>query len=214
MICSRKELKFYLQADLMMNRGYFKRSVLRRIYELWMPDEVMSFLRAMRKYSYYTPPNCKSLLNKVAFFILSQYYKRKFILEGNKLGLSIGKDCFGYGLVIHHPGTIVVGSNNRIGNYALLNTSTCIIQNGSRIGDGLFMGTGATIIKNVSLAENVWVGANSVVNKSFGANMLIGGAPAKEIKSIRGGWYQYLYKDEWYRRYTMCEKLKKEMGLN
>ena len=197
---------------MMMNRGCFKRSILRRLYEIYMPDEVMNYLRAMRKFSYYSIPKVK-LLSKCILFFLSKYYKRKFILLGNKLGFSIGKDCFGYGLVIHHPGSIVVGSNNSVGNYALMNTSTCIIQNGSTIGDGLFMGTGATIIKKVFLADNVWVGANSVVNTSFDANKLIGGMPAKQLKIIKGGWYRYLYKEEWYRRYTMCEKLKKEMGL-
>lgn len=44
--------------------------------------------------------------------------------------------------------------------------------------------------------------------------MLIGGAPAKELKNIEGAWYQYLYKEEWLRRYQKCEELKKEMGLN
>lgn len=109
------------------------------------------------------------------------YYKRKFVLLGNQLGFSIGKDCFGYGLVIHHPGTIVVGSNNNIGNYALLNISTCITKNGSHIGDGFFFGSGAKIIKKVSLGNDTWIGANSVVNNSYPeGGVLIAGLPGKK----------------------------------
>ena len=52
-ITSRKILKFCLQADRMMNRGKFKRTLYDRIRELILPDHVMSFLYYMRKCSYY-----------------------------------------------------------------------------------------------------------------------------------------------------------------
>ncbi len=95
---------------------------------------------------------------------------------------------FGYGLVIPHHGTIVVGGSNRIGNYAVLHTSTCISDKECTIGDGLYLSTGAKITQKVILGDGVMIGANSVVNKSFGGNVLIVGAPAKE-KSFRTIWY-------------------------
>ena len=53
------------------------------------------------------------------------------------------------------------------------------------------------------------------INKSCPeSNRFIAGIPAKEKCINQGGWYQYLYKEEWCRRYTKCETLKKEMGLN
>jgi len=52
-ITSRKILKFSLQADRMMNRGKFKRTLFDWIKELILPDHVMSFLYYMRKCSYY-----------------------------------------------------------------------------------------------------------------------------------------------------------------
>ena len=55
-IKSKKELQFYIMADRMMNRGYFKRSILRIIYELIIPDVLMDYLVAMRMLQYYTPP--------------------------------------------------------------------------------------------------------------------------------------------------------------
>lgn len=55
---------------------------------------------------------------------------------GIKLGFSIGYDVFGYGLHIPHYGTIVVNGICKIGNYAVLHTSTCIGGAGKVIGDG------------------------------------------------------------------------------
>ena len=52
------------------------------------------------------------------------YYKYRFRKLGMKLGFTISENVFGYGLVIPHYGTIVVGSGNRVGNYAVLHTST------------------------------------------------------------------------------------------
>lgn len=54
MITSRKQLKFYLHADMMMNRGYFKVPLKKRFIQLFLPDYIMEFLKSMRKVQYYT----------------------------------------------------------------------------------------------------------------------------------------------------------------
>lgn len=217
LIKSKKELSFYIMADRMMNRGYFRRSLLRIIYELFIPDVFMNYLEVMRKLQYYTPScssvsisnyfdNAKTFIREVRLL----YYKKRFIQY--KLGYSIGPYCFGYGLTIHHHGTITIGGNNRIGNYALINTSTCIIRNGSIIGNGLFMGAGAKIIKKVSLGDNVYIGANSVVNMSYDeSNILIAGLPCKKIKKVDGAWYDSLYGGFWKERRDKVESLKEKM---
>ena len=158
MIKTRKELKFYIAADNMINRGYFSPPITSRIKHLFSPDITMDFLKCMRFLSYYS--NKKGLLNK--FFTL--YYKRLYIRLSLKCGFTIGYNCFGYALLIHHYGTIVCGASNRIGNFASLNTSTCIIENGSIIGDFFYMGTGSVISKKVSLGDNVKVGALSAAD--------------------------------------------------
>ena len=68
-ITTKKELSFYIQADLMMNRGVFKRPLPQRIKELLFPDPIMRFLRVMRTLSYYsntknTPPSCERYICK------------------------------------------------------------------------------------------------------------------------------------------------------
>lgn len=117
------------------------------------------------------------------------YYYALYNRISKKLGFSIGYNVFGYGLVIPHYGTIVVGGNNRCGNYCVLHTSTCITGNGKVIGDAFYLSTGAKVTSKVVLGDNVSVGANSVVNKSvIDGNVMIAGAPAKVIKSTVA-WY-------------------------
>ncbi len=139
------------------------------------------------------------------------YYKYKYRKLGVKLGFSIGCDVFGWGLVIPHYGTIVVGNSNRIGNYTVLHTSTCITDNDKIIGDGLYLSTGAKITSNIILGNNVSVGANSVANKSYGDNILIAGVPAKEIK-VSEAWYDR-DGEKYSNRVKRIEELRKSFSL-
>ena len=174
-IKTKKELKFVIQADKIMNGiggGFYG-----KIRGLLFPDYIGRFLVEMRKTSYYKQQ--KGLFNK----LLLGYHFAKYKRLGLKLGFTIGCDALGYGVVIPHYGTIVVGNSNRIGNYAVLQTSTCISSNGKIIGDGLYMGSGAKITSKVKLGNNISVGANSLVNKDcLQDNVLLGGMPAKVIK--------------------------------
>jgi len=52
-ITSKKELKFFLMADYMMNRGKFGPSLIDRVVHIFFPDYIISYLVAMRKTSYY-----------------------------------------------------------------------------------------------------------------------------------------------------------------
>ena len=52
------------------------------------------------------------------------------------------------------------------------------------IGDNCWIGGHATINPGVELGNNVVVGAGSVVTKSFGNNVVIGGNPARILRTI------------------------------
>ena len=187
-----------------MNRGRYKPSLTDKIKNLFFPDYIMNFLSAMRKVSYYKH---KKGVNQFILYIWYYYKYRKLKI---KLGFNIGYDSLGYGVIIPHHGTIVIGSSNRIGNYAVLHTSTCITDNGKTIGDGLYLSAGVKITSKIVMGNNISIGANSLVNKSFeGDNVLVGGMPAKIIKESPA-WY---IRDNFIERVKRVEDLKKEYSL-
>lgn len=210
-ITSRKELNFVIKADYMMNRGYFTPSILTKIKNLLMPDYIMNYLVLMRKINYlstYVNRNSKAYFAK---FKLA-YYKIKYYHLGIKLSFSIGPQVLGYGCVIPHYGSLGVGSSNRLGNYCVLHTLTSITDNGKVIGNALYLSKGAKITSKIILGDNISIGANSVVNKSFPeGNIMIAGAPARIIKESQP-WYirdGKIYAD----RVRKIETLKKQLGL-
>lgn len=181
-IASKEDLKFYISADLMMNRGYFRCSAKKKLVNLLFPDRIMDYLKVLRKTEYYiNTGKTRSLGYGLARARLSSL--------GMKLGFSIAPNVFGYGLVIPHYGTVVVGAGNHIGNFAVLHTSTCITAGQKTIGDGLYLSTGGKIIGDITLGDNISVAANGVVNKSFAdANQLLVGVPAS-VKREQPVWY-------------------------
>ncbi len=53
-----------------------------------------------------------------------------------------------------------------------------------KIGKNCWIGNSATILPGVTLGDNVTVGANTVVTKSFPSNVVLAGCPAKIIKEL------------------------------
>lgn len=54
MITTRRQLSFYIQSDMMINRGFFKAPFRMRFKNLFAPDYIMQFLVLMRKIQYYS----------------------------------------------------------------------------------------------------------------------------------------------------------------
>ena len=53
-----------------------------------------------------------------------------------------------------------------------------------RLGKNVWVGSNATILQGVTIGDNAVVGAGAVVTKDVPANMVVGGVPARIIKSI------------------------------
>ena len=104
-------------------------------------------------------------------------FNRNVSLNASVAGhISFGKKC------IVGPGVILRSSNHKNSDLDLPtmdqgHESGCIT-----IGNNVWIGAGAIILPNVKIEDGVIIGAGSVVTRSFSANQIIGGVPAKLIK--------------------------------
>ena len=170
MITDRKSYKDYVAQDL---KSYGLSRV--SLYDYFWRDTLRFQLR-LRKIEYLYNTTRSNPFRAAYRFLLEVVNHRLAV----RLGFTIPKNVFGAGLCIVHHGTIVVSPNAKVGAYCRLHPSTCIGDyNGApTLGDNVYIGPGAKIYGPISLGDNVAVGANSVVNKSFGNNLTLAGAPA------------------------------------
>jgi serine O-acetyltransferase len=180
MIRNRDDYQFFLEADRMAlgidnSRSRFLRNCI--IEDVW------KFERLLRKFEYYR--NCQTSLVYKAY----SYYL-EFLLHKRqvKLSLVVGPNCFGPGLSIAHPGTLLVNGHAKIGANCRIHPGVVIGPDAKypnkapRIGDNVFIGPGAKIFGDITIADGIAIGANSVVNKSFlEPNITIAGVPAKKV---------------------------------
>lgn len=175
MIQNKEDLRRYLEADKRANLFTTKRP---RIFG----DEIWRFLIAFRKFEYYTN-TCNSLWGGW----LRNYWHLKYHFYSILLGYSIPINVIDEGLRLFHRGTIIISRFAKIGKNAQIHCCVNIGQNKSReetpvIGDNCFIGPGAKLFGKIQLGNNIVIGANAVVNKSFTEdNVTIAGVPAKII---------------------------------
>ena len=190
MIQSKKDLAFYIAADRIMNgypafRGF--KSVLKETFAIGGGKVVViKYLYHLRKYAYYYNSH-KRKLSWNTIMLTYEHYKLSKL--GLRCGFSIGQNSLGYGAVIPHYGTIVINSEARIGNYAVIHTSTCVAGGDKIIGDGFYLSTGCQVVGSIRIGDGVTVAAHSLVNKSFDGNVLIAGAPAYVKRNEQPAWY-------------------------
>ena len=88
-----------------------------------------------------------------------------------------------------HLGSILINENAVVGKNCSFHINTALVAGGRDGGspvldDGVVLGVGAVVLGGVHIAENVAIGANAVVNKSFEeADIAIAGVPARKISS-------------------------------
>lgn len=101
-------------------------------------------------------------------------------------GAVIGKSArFGRGFVILHSVGLVVNTRVLGGDNIYVESGVVIGETKKGcpvLGNNIFIGSGAKIVGDINIGDNVTIGANAVVNKSFPDNVVIGGVPAKIIR--------------------------------
>lgn len=186
MIRTKQDYHRFLLADRMAKAIPLNFS-LKQQFKYWiLPNYVWEFQKTLRKLEYFK--NCKKgYLNQVRIYIITRRYRKL----SKVCGFSIPANVFGPGLSIAHQGTIIVNSGARVGAncrlHACVNigTEAGYGNKAPKLGDNCYIGPGAKIYGDITLASNIAIGANAVVNKSFAkGNIAIAGIPAKEISKV------------------------------
>ena len=108
--------------------------------------------------------------------------------------ITIGNDVFiNAGCKFQDQGGIEIGDGSLIGHNVVLATLNHDLAPEKRqqlhpapirIGRGVWIGANATITSGVTIGDNAVVAAGAVVNRDIPANTVVGGVPAKIIKTI------------------------------
>lgn len=118
-------------------------------------------------------------------FILFIYYGKKYFKYSKITNCEIYGEM-GKNIKLFHGG-IIINDNAIIGDNVKFHGHNCIGNNGKnnkapKIGNNVDIGIGSIIIGNISIANNIIIGANSIVTKSFDEEgITILGNPAQKI---------------------------------
>jgi maltose O-acetyltransferase len=111
----------------------------------------------------------------------NSYFNSGKIASGKNSNVNIGKWCaIGYNVNIHaisHDPDYSTGPENE----------RPFVEESINIGDYTWIGSNTFILPGVKIGNNCVVGANAVVTKSFPDNSVIGGVPAKLIRTKKSG---------------------------
>lgn len=189
MIYSKADYLYYLAKD----KEASNISTSLSIKNILFPKAEWKFIKALRWLEY-----CENVNKNQSSFcflwwwmkwLLAKYQFRKISI---KLGYSIPINVFGPGLSLPHRGNIIINSQTRIGENCRIHVGVNIgahKDKAPKIGDNVYIGPGAIIFGDIEIADNITIGANATVNKSFTTpNVTIAGTPARIIKENTTSW--------------------------
>lgn len=176
MIRSKADLRFYMEADRIALGITRKRPRL-------FGDEIWKFQRLLRLLEFLT--NTKRTWVGKAFYCVVKF---RFHYVSIRLGFTIPCNVCGPGLSIAHLGTIVINENAKIGNncrvHVCVNVGTAAGRpaEAPTIGNNIYIGPGVKLFGKIEISDDIAIGANAVVNKSFlTPGITIAGIPARMI---------------------------------
>lgn len=132
-----------------------------------------------------------NLIKELVYRIRGEYTVERL----KKLGLTVGKNFnpqLGFEIDPSHCWLIEIGDNVTFGPHVQVlahDASTCTYIGYAKIGhvtigNNVFVGANSVILPGVTIGDNVIIGAGSVVTKSIDSNLVCAGNPAKPIQTI------------------------------
>lgn len=177
------EKELYKKQVLYSNNIFFARLKNEAPYRIW------KWLRLSRYTDYYHKQITKTKgLKCFISQILYIYYIRRKQKLGERLGLEIGTEHIGKGLIIYHynnviNGNVVIGENCHIHGTVVIGNKGNGDISCPTIGNNVMIGAGSKIIGDVFIADNIKIAAGAVVVTSFNEQgITIGGIPAHKLK--------------------------------
>lgn len=169
-IQSKKDLNKFIAMDLEA-RGL---KCLPKLYQVRKP--IVYYTVLLRRVEYWQNTKC-GFPGELWRKIMQLRLKRL----GAKLGFSISPNTFGPGLYLVHWGSIIISSEARFGSNARVHS--CVNVSGApEVGENVYLGPGAIMLGDITIGDNVSVGANAVVTTSFPDNVTVLGNPARVVK--------------------------------
>lgn len=186
-IKTKQDLDFFLQEDAKAN-FMFDVSFPMYCLKLLVGSEsahVWRYLKCLRHCEYHY--NNKGIIHK----LLCTYYQFKLHRLGFDYNIRIPINVCGYGVTLYHlaGGGCLVNAKS-VGNYCRLQTGALLGNSHQSedekpvIGDHVSFGPGAKVLGKVIVGDNTFICANAVVTKDVPSNTMVGGVPAKIIKTI------------------------------
>lgn len=144
---------------------------------------IYRFLLHLRTYEYLIKQKTTWLMK-----IRRAWHLRCYNKFATVCGFVIADGVLGEDVVFYHRGNIVINPLARVGDGCRFHGNCCIGNShpGSKcpiIGKNVDIGYGAAILGDIRIADDIVIGANSVVTKSFDEpGIVIAGVPARKIR--------------------------------
>ena len=150
------------------------------------------FIKRLRKAEYFFGKRKNNLLYSLFFLFSYRCYRKTSI----KFGYSIPLNTVAKGLALPHYGTIIIHPQAKLGKNCMIHANVNIgMREGDstypNIGNNVYIGPGAKIFGAISIADNCYIGANTVVCKSIEQEFaVVVGIPGRVIKIETLCWWQ------------------------
>lgn len=163
--------------------------------EAFKPGQRWSWWRLGRAALFSKPPVRAVVRLRVAQWLQARGARglARWIFNGlaMRFGLYVGpRTVIGQGLHLPHPTSLVIGDRLLLGERCRLYQQITLEraptghETFQRLGDDVVVYPGAKVVGEGRVGNNVIIGANAVVTRPFGDNLVLAGAPARVVRAL------------------------------
>ncbi|KAB7788136.1 LbetaH domain-containing protein [Bifidobacterium cebidarum] len=179
MITNKQELHEYIEADECVQPQHHN-LIVRLIC-----GRMFSLKKHLRKCEYHHNVACSNNFQKLYHKLAYYWHLYRLRRINESYGSEIPINVFGKGLAIWHGQRIIVNPNVRVGDYCSLSSGVVLAETHDKnpvIGNNVELMVDSKVLGGITVADNVRIGANTVVLKSINEpNTTWVGYPARKV---------------------------------